>query len=405
MLAGSFAASPVDVRVAAGANGGVFTLHRTTGGSARLARLAGGVLAEVPSDGSGGPADIYPPEVTVTSIDLTLQFFEDNNQFQVNPNPIPIMALAARNASVADFTIVQWLNSFGGFLVQGFDQPLIGPYSGSAPYPYADFSTSVASDTRVRIPDTFSLLTAYSDGGAGNGSTAAMYRVVLGSGPENPGSAAWTLLGQRDFSDGEVRYLQLELTAAGVPIVAFSKVRPAAFHTPVCAPSSSGLPMLALHCARVRCSSLPPAPLTHFPPVQVADGGKASVLRYGSAANSWTMLGGGPASAGEARDVQLALAQDGSPYLAYADMTLGGEGEGGGVRARGGGGGKVLLSMLLSPLCLGVAANQPPTLIILCRCRPRHRAACRLRRQPGLAGSGPCRPHPRVCGGGPGAGG
>jgi hypothetical protein len=58
--------------------------------------------------------------------------------------------------------------------------------------------------------------------------------------------------------------------------------------------------------------------------MQVANGGRAAVMQYDSFNNSWSTLGNGPASVGDARDLQLALGMDDSPFLAYADMTLSG---------------------------------------------------------------------------------
>jgi hypothetical protein len=86
--------NPAAVRVAAGANGAVWTLHRTSDGTARLARLVGGALQEVPVNGPGTSAEIRSPGNLVDSFDLTLQ---NTGYPDLTPDPMPYFALAAPN--------------------------------------------------------------------------------------------------------------------------------------------------------------------------------------------------------------------------------------------------------------------------------------------------------------------
>lgn len=72
----------------------------------------------------------------------------------------------------------------------------------------------------------FGYVFAFGDGGAGNGCTALLRSIGSQGG-------FYSVLGQRDFSGGEVRYVKLELTSTGIPVVAFSKARPTAQRCPL----------------------------------------------------------------------------------------------------------------------------------------------------------------------------
>lgn len=91
--------------MAAGANDSVWTLHRTSNATARLARLVGDLLQEVPAEGPGTTPDIsaavlqrkftLATSAPVSSIDLDLRLESDPG---FTPQPAPYVIVAAASA-------------------------------------------------------------------------------------------------------------------------------------------------------------------------------------------------------------------------------------------------------------------------------------------------------------------
>jgi hypothetical protein len=87
-------------------------------------------------------------------------------------------------------------------------------------------------------------------------------------------AASWEQVGAVGFSAGVVQYISLAIDSGGRPYIAYR---------------------------------------------DYANGYKASVMRYNSAAGTWEQVGAAGFSAGQAIDVSLAIDSGGTPYIAYSD--------------------------------------------------------------------------------------
>ncbi|MDR2711401.1 MAG: hypothetical protein LBB65_08810 [Burkholderiales bacterium] len=127
------------------------------------------------------------------------------------------------------------------------------------------FSASLAYNPSLAIAPDGTLYVAYGDGGSSYKATVMRF---------DSGSNSWQAVGSVGFSAGIAYNTSLAIAPDGTPYVAY---------------------------------------------VDSGSGYKATVMRFDSVSNSWQAVGSAGFSAGDVNYTSLAIAPDGTPYVAYED--------------------------------------------------------------------------------------
>ncbi len=145
----------------------------------------------------------------------------------------------------------------------------------------------------------------------------------------NAVQTGWEIVGGAGFSPGAVHSPSLALSSTGIPYVAFQDEANGKKATVMRLNSAGSAweyvggagfsPDGAIHTSLVLSKT--GVPYVAFK--DIANGGKATVMRLNGAGTSWENVGNPGISAGEVQYTSLALTSTGAPYIAFSDLTNG----------------------------------------------------------------------------------
>jgi hypothetical protein len=198
------------------------------------------------------------------------------------------------------------------------DAPVLTAISGWQPVGTPGISIGVVAYTSLVLAADGTPYLAYADNANSNKVTVMKF---------NAAENKWLSLGGPAISAGTANYINLALAADGTPYLSYQdgangyKATLMKFNTADNTWLSLGDPGISAGRADYTSLALASDGTPYLAYQDFANGGKATVMKFDAAKNEWLSLGDPGISAGEVYYTSLALASDGTPYLAYQDAA------------------------------------------------------------------------------------